>query len=183
MSMPLAQHFTADDVRALPDDRNRYETVHGELLVTPAPGGFHQRVITRLAAVLGSYLSANGREDLLTSPADISCDDDTLVQPDLFVGEMTEFNRTGKWSDLKTLYLVIEVVSPSSARHDRVTKRQLFQAQGIPTYWIVDIEQRQVEVWTPDADFPRVEREQLSWRHPLMTEACVVDVRRLLTFG
>lgn len=39
MSMPRAKHFTADDVRAMPDDGNRYEVEHGELLVTPAPRG------------------------------------------------------------------------------------------------------------------------------------------------
>ena len=39
MSMPLAKYYTADDVRALPDDGVRYETVYGELLMTPAPGG------------------------------------------------------------------------------------------------------------------------------------------------
>ena len=41
MSMPLAKYYTADDVRASPDDGIRYETVHGELLMTPAPGGRH----------------------------------------------------------------------------------------------------------------------------------------------
>ena len=51
MAMPLATYFSADAVRALPDDGNRYETVHGELLVTPAPGGFHQLVLIRLTGV------------------------------------------------------------------------------------------------------------------------------------
>jgi len=37
MSMPAICYYTADMVRELPDDGNRYETVHGELLVTPAP--------------------------------------------------------------------------------------------------------------------------------------------------
>ena len=52
MSMPLARRFTADAVRALPDDGNRYETVYGELLVTPAPGGRYQFVLTRLMGAL-----------------------------------------------------------------------------------------------------------------------------------
>ena len=38
-------YYTADMVRALPDDGHRYETVHGELLVTPAPGLEHQYVV------------------------------------------------------------------------------------------------------------------------------------------
>ncbi|HEX9705260.1 MAG TPA: hypothetical protein VGA20_08450 [Gemmatimonadales bacterium] len=41
--------------------------------------------------------------------------------------------------------------------------------RGAPLYWIVDGEERQVEVWTPDARFPHVERERLAW-HPAGAE-------------
>lgn len=183
MSMPLARYFTADDVRALPDDGTRYETVHGELLVTPAPGGFHQRVVGRLHLLLGNYLAAHGSEDILASPADISFSDDTLVQPDLFVADCATFGRTWKWSDIRTFYLVVEVLSPSSVRADRFAKRRLYQEQGIAEYWVVDSEQRSVEVWTPDAHFPCIEREQLVWRHPLLEESCTVDLRKLFATG
>jgi Uma2 family endonuclease len=181
MSMPLSSYFTADAVRALPDDGNRYETVHGELLVTPAPGGMHQVVLMRLIEILLPYLRANGLEQLLSSPADISWSDDTLVQPDLFVADIEEFKRTGKWADVQTLYLAIEIISPSSVKADRVTKRRLYQEQGIPEYWVVDIQQQQVEVWTPDAAFPAVRREELIWRHQMLHESCVVDLVKVLS--
>ena len=183
MSMPFASYFTADAVRALPDDGKRYETIHGELLVTPAPGGQHQPVLGDLHLVLGNYLAANGIRGLLLSPADVSFDDDTLVQPDLFVADCAAFYQSGNWADLRTLYLVVEIVSPSSVKADRITKRRLYQEQRIPEYWIVDIDQRQVEVWLPDAAFPVVERERLAWRHPKLAEWCVVDVVKLLKFG
>ena len=53
---------------------------------------------------------------------------------------------------------------PSSARADRFTKRRLYQAQRIPFYWIIDGEERQAELWTPDAAFPTFERERLVWQ-------------------
>jgi len=179
MSMPVTNYFTAEAVRALPDDGKRYETVHGELLVTPAPGGFHQLVLARLFSALDHYLQPNGIEEMLWSPADISWSDDTLVQPDLFVADLAAHKRSGAWADVQTLYLVIEVLSPSSIRADRFTKRRLYQEQRIPAYWIVDIEQRQVEVWTPDAHFPVVEHEQLRWRHPALSTDCVIDLALL----
>jgi Uma2 family endonuclease len=181
MSMPLTNYFTADAVRALPDDGNRYETVHGELLVTPAPGGMHQLILARLFRVLDTYLAAHGIQEVLWSPADISFSIDILVQPDLFVADLDAFRASGKWEDLRVLHLVIEVVSPSSARADRFTKRRLYQEKAIPAYWVVDIEQRQVEVWTPDAELPKVEGQQLSWRHPALSEECVVDVAKLFS--
>ena len=183
MSMPLTSYFTAEAVRALPDDGKRYETVHGELLVTPAPGGQHQFILNRLIRVIDRYLATRGLEDLLTSPADISFGADTLVQPDLFVADLARFKQTWNWADIRTLYLAIEVVSPASARADRFTKRRLYQEQHIPEYWVVDIDQRQVEVWTPDARFPIVQRGQLIWRHPALEASCVVDLEQLFAQG
>ena len=88
MASPV--YYTADMVRALPDDGNRYETVRGELLATPAPRATHQLVVVRLAVALELYLRQHRVGQVLTSPADISWDDDILVQPDVFVVELGE---------------------------------------------------------------------------------------------
>ena len=50
------------------------------------------------------------------------------------------------WQDVTTLLLAIEVLSPTTARYDRLTKRRLYQQQGIE-YWIVDLDGRVVERW------------------------------------
>ncbi len=177
MVMPAITRYSADMVRALPDDGNRYETVHGELLVSPAPSVWHQLVLARAFEALASYLCEEGiRDQLLWSPADISFDEDTLVQPDLFVADTGTSLRTGAWADITTLHLVIEILGPSTHRADRTIKRRLYQEQRIPHYWIVDIEQRQVEIWTPDARMPIIERERLTWRHPAAASECVVEV-------
>ncbi len=133
--------------------------------------------------MLDGYLAAHGLEDLLMSPADIAFDDATLVQPDLFIADLGAFKQCGRWADIQTLHLVIEIVSPSSEKSDRGVKRRLYQEQRIPEYWIVDIEQQQIEVWTPNATFPVVQREHLEWRHPVLSESCTVDVAALLTFA
>ena len=69
--------WTVDDLADLPDDGNRYETVHGELLVTPAPGAPHQRAVKNLVLRLGPYVEASDRWDLWFAPADIRCRSDT----------------------------------------------------------------------------------------------------------
>jgi hypothetical protein len=56
MGMAAPIYFTAEMVRALPDDGQRYETVHGELLVTPVPRLSHQELVGRVFEVLRSYL-------------------------------------------------------------------------------------------------------------------------------
>lgn len=179
MSMPATLYHTADMVRALPDDGNRYETVHGELLVTPSPRLAHQVVLQRLAFALSRYLESGGVEGLFCVDADLSWGPDTLVQPDLFVADADELRRAREWSDILTLHLVAEVLSPVSVRADRFTKRRLYHEQRIPQYWVINIDHREVEVWTPDATFPVVERGRLTWRHPVLGDTCTIDLLKL----
>ena len=163
--LPTPTYWTAEMVRALPDDGRRYEVVHGELLVTPAPRVWHQELVGRLYLALSRYLMEEPVGHLFFSPADISWDRDTLVQPDLFVADLAEA-RTLDWTAIRSLRFVAEVLSPSTARHDRFAKRRRYQEAGVATYWIVDPDTRTVEVWTPTDLFPLIEGETLTW-HPI----------------
>jgi Uma2 family endonuclease len=157
------RRYTVAEVLAFPPDGNRYEVIHGELFVSPAPRPLHQAVIVRLVNGLSAYLEAHGRGDtLFTAPADISWDDETLVQPDILVVPPDEV--TNDWSTYKTLLLAVEVISPSSGRVDRVIKRALYQERGVATYWIVDPEAQLVEVWQHGDERPAVMTERLQWR-------------------
>lgn len=163
MGMAHPLYYSAEMVRALPEDGNRYETVHGELLVTPAPSVLHQTIITRLILLLSGYVSEQAVPGhVIHSPADISWSDDTLVQPDLFVADVNQI-RTLDWTNVKTLLLVIEVLSPSTSRYDRFTKRRLYQEVRVGTYWIIDPSLKTVEVWTPDVEFPSVVNDVVTW--------------------
>ena len=164
MGMAAPIYFTADQVRALPDDGNRYEVVGGELLVTPSPRAWHQEIVARLLIALRGYLEHQPVGHAFHAPADISWRPDTLVQPDVFVAAI-EQARTLDWAQIRNLLLAVEVLSPSSARADRFTKRLEYQRQGVATYWIVDADAEVVEVWTPEDTAPRFERGRLVW-HP-----------------
>jgi Uma2 family endonuclease len=61
------------------------------------------------------------------------------------------------------------VISPSSTRTDRVTKRDFYLDIGVPDYFIVDVEARIVEHWSSKRDTPLVLRDQLVW-HPAGAE-------------
>lgn len=164
MGMAAPIYYTAAMVRALPEDGNRYEVVYGELIVTPAPRPWHEFIQTRLLVALDTYLKRYPVGQVLGSRADISWGPDVLVSPDVFVVP-PEQARTLDWSRMLDLMLVAEVLSPSSARYDRILKRRRYQEAAIPLYWIVDGDERQVEVWTPADAFPRIEQERLVW-HP-----------------
>jgi Uma2 family endonuclease len=164
MGMPnMAGKWTREMVLALPDDGNRYELFDGELLVTPAPAGIHQLAGTRLYDAVAPYVQAQRLGVMLWSPADLHLGGDQLSQPDLFVVPSLPPDRD--WAAFPNPILVIEVLSPSTARYDRITKRRRFQRSGIPEYWIVDLDARAIERWRPEDDRPEVLDERLVW-HP-----------------
>ena len=163
MGMAAPVYYTADMVRAMPDDGNIYEVVHGELLVSPSPRLWHEEVAHRLLETVRAYLRANPVGLAIGSRSDLSWGlDDVLVSPDLFVVPLEEARRLD-WLSLRTVLLAAEVLSPSSVKADRFTKRRLYQERGVPLYWVVEADQRFVEVWRPDDAFPTIEREALTW--------------------
>jgi Uma2 family endonuclease len=162
-STPAARRYTVEEVYNLPADGNRYEVVHGELLVTPAPKTRHQAVIGRLHVALHAYLAPLGlSEGLFLGPADYFHGSDVYVQPDLLVGLPEEISED--WRTVRHLRLVVEVLSPSSARSDRLVKRRAYQEAGVECYWVVDADRAVIEVWHPDDELPEIATRVLAWR-------------------
>ena len=181
MGMAAPLYHSAEMVRELIDETRhwpRYETVHGELLVTPAPRLWHQEVVGRLYTALRDYLTRQPVGHVFASPSDISWGPDTLVQPDVFVVPI-EQARTLTWSKVSTLLLAVEVLSPSSVRADRFTKRHLYQEVGVPVYWVIDADEHSAEVWTRVDLFPRAEKEALIWRPNGAGDALELELERL----
>lgn len=165
MGMPAPlQEWTAEQARALPADGNRYEVLDGELFVTPAPRLRHQWALMDLLLLLQPYVQQLGLERVLFAPADIEYSPHRLVQPDLFVVPFVPGAPPTEWRDVRDLQLVVEVLSPGTAYADRHRKRRIYQAEGIPQYWIVDLDARLVECWRPGDERPAICEERLSWQ-------------------
>ena len=173
------QRWTAEMVRALPADGNRYEVIGGELFVTPAPNFDHQAAVLRVLMHLAPFVDAYRLGYALASPADIEFDEEDLVRPDVFVAPRIEGRRPRRWSEIKTLLLAVEVLSPSTARADRTVKRRLFQRVGVPEYWIVDVEARLVERWRPGDERPEILSDALVWHPAGAPEPLVIDLPKL----
>jgi Uma2 family endonuclease len=184
MGMPAADahRWTYEKVLALIDEQEdhsvRYEFADGELLVTPSPGGYHQRIILELFRLLDPYVRGHGIGEVRLGPSPVMLLPKTVVQPDLFMVPSIDGRRPRADAPVGTLLLSVEVLSPGSRQHDRLTKRHHYQRAGVPVYWIVDQEAAVVERWRPADVRPDMLDERLTWQPLVSVEALTIDLPR-----
>jgi len=164
MHMAVSKRWTVDDVRDLPSDGNRYEIIDGNLVVTPAPSWSHQDAVGLLYSRIAAYLAAHPVGHVLFAPADVVFADNTVVEPDVFVVPLVGGRKPHSWEQVGRLLLVVEVLSPSSARTDRVDKRDLYKREAVTEYWIVDVDAGVVERWRPEDERPEILSDRLTWQ-------------------
>ena len=193
-----AKQWTADAVRALPDDGRRYELIdailhvngvaipNGDLAafnpaMTPSPSTRHQRLAFALARILADYVDQERCGEVSLSPADLELVTGSIVQPDIFVAPLIGGRPIDNWEDISSLLLAVEVLSPSTARTDRIRKRLYYQRAGVPEYWIVDGDTQVIERWRPGDDRPELVVGRIEW-HPLgAKEALTIDLEKFFT--
>jgi Uma2 family endonuclease len=181
MGMPALseRRWTRAEVLALPNDGNRYELVDGELLVSPAPRFEHQVVVRDLFLLVHAYVKQHQLGDTFGMAADLSLRAGQVVQPDVFVLPQVYEPSTTEWEDVAVPLLVVEVLSPSTERYDRIVKRGAYQRAGVATYWIVDLDAQHVEVWTPEAESPVIVTGELVWQPDGKVDALKISLGRL----
>jgi Uma2 family endonuclease len=139
--------LTYEDYCALPDDGKRYEIIEGELYVTPSPSRTHQEFAGNLLVVLKPFVSAHRLGVVYIAPFDVILEEISVVVPDLLfvvqdrVGIVTERGVRGAPD------LIVEILSPGTARRDRVEKAKLYARHGVGHYWLADSGARILEVY------------------------------------
>lgn len=146
MTLPKP-NFSYAEYLKLPDDQ-RYEVLEGELMMTPAPGTGHQRVLVALTGLFYAYQRERGTGELLAAPCDVILSEQNVVQPDLLFIRQERLSIIQERGVFGAPDLVIEILSPSTAQRDQEVKRRLYSEHGVEEYWIVDPQARVVEVLT-----------------------------------
>lgn len=127
------------------------ELINGELIIyegDDVPKDDHQLISSSIFLVLRLLL---GRERVRYAPVNVYLDSETYVEPDIFwagaADSACQLNtETGFWYGAPAL--VVEVLSPSSVKRDRIEKFALYEKHGVREYWIVDPEGFVLEVYT-----------------------------------
>jgi Uma2 family endonuclease len=131
------------------DDEERYEIIDGELLMTPAPGILHQRILTRLGIRFVQFVQEAGLGEVFFGPTDVVLSETNVVQPDiLFIRDQRIPEIVDERAIRGAPDLAVEILSAHSVLRDRHRKLALYQRTGVPEYWIVDPANRAVEVFS-----------------------------------
>lgn len=156
MALPAEKaRYTFADVLTW-EENERIEIINGEAVMMAPPSSTHQEISGALFAQLYNYLegkqcrvyAAPFAVRLFEQGEDAPEDVDTMVEPDLSV--ICDKSKIDKRGCKGAPDLVIEILSPSTRRHDRLVKLGLYQRAGVREYWIVNPEDRTVQVMLQD---------------------------------
>ena len=135
------------------DDSQRWEIIYGEAYnMSPAPDTIHQLISMELAFQLKSQLKEKSCQ-VIAAPFDVRLpienqkedDIENVVQPDILV--VCDPGKLDEKGCLDAPDLIIEILSPSTYRKDRMEKFFLYEQQGVKEYWLVSPGEKIVEVF------------------------------------
>ena len=121
-----------------------YEILDGKVLAMSPAAPRHNRIAGNIFLIFGNYLKKKKCVPLGDGTA-VYLDEQNRFIPDFMV-VCDRSKIQSKW-----VYgapdLVVEILSPSTARNDRMRKKDVYAASGVPEYWIVSPEEQSIEVY------------------------------------
>jgi Uma2 family endonuclease len=143
---PPQGQWTYADYAALPDDGQRYEILEGVLYMVPAPGTGHQSANNLFAFYLTMHVQMTGLGRVLLAPYDVELAPNTVLQPDVTVVLQARQQIITPSRIVGAPDLVVEILSPGTAGHDRRSKQDAYARAGVREYWVADPAAHTVEV-------------------------------------
>ena len=137
------------------DEFSRYELIGGEIIVSTAPRYIHQLLSMRITSQFLDYLKKNPIGEILATPGLIFSEYDGVIPDLIFITHERRDEilneKDGKFHGAPEL--VIEILSPGrfNARRDLEIKRELYEIFGVPEYWVVKPQEKEIEVFQPGA--------------------------------
>ena len=129
----------------MPETNQPCELWDGELIMSPAPSYYHQKVVLRFYRQLDDWVVSHKLGDVIASPIDMVLSPHRVTQPDVaFISK----DRLGIITNTINgpVDLAAEIISLGDRNRDRIEKRDLYEQYGVKEYWLIDPEAQTVEV-------------------------------------
>lgn len=171
------------------DEQDRIEIINGEVFMMATPSTRHQEISMELSRQLANFLEGK-KCKVYPAPFGVRLfeqneqrpeDVDTLVEPDISV--ICDRSKIDKHGCKGAPDMIIEILSPSSRRHDRLVKLNLYQRAGVREYWVVDPENESVLVFGLDNNILKLRedygREDVAKVNVL--DGCFIELRKIFS--
>ncbi len=131
------------------DDNFQYELLNGVLMKKGSPTIQHQRIAGNIYFLLRLFVEKKKLGEVFTTPLNVVLDEHNAPQPDIiFIGNDKKLILNENEQVIIGIPdIVVEVLSPGSVRRDRIDKKAIYEKAGVPEYWIVDPNYKNVEIY------------------------------------
>jgi Uma2 family endonuclease len=140
---------TYQDYLKLPEGA-LYQLIGGELVLSPSPESKHQRIRRKLGVAVANFADEHYLDEVYFAPMDVYFNDEETYQPDIFFVPWNREKIVEKGRINGAPDLVVEVLSPSTARDDLTTKFKTYERYGVREYWVIDPDDEGVGIYLGD---------------------------------
>ena len=137
VAQKIRTKLTYRDYAKTPEDE-RWELIDGDLIMSAAPNTEHQSIELEIAGPVWAFVKAGDLGRVFTSPIDVVLSDYDTVQPDMVFVSKARADIITRANIQGAPDLVVEILSPSTARRDWRDKFDLYERHGVPEYWMAD---------------------------------------------
>jgi Uma2 family endonuclease len=132
-------------------DINRYELASGRIVMTPPAAWEHAECEAKTVRIIGEFVSAHRLGRIFGSSAGYLLPTGDTLEPDAsFISRQRWARgpqpRRGQFLKIVP-NLVVEILSPATARRDRIEKKRVYELNGVDEYWLVDLRRREITIY------------------------------------
>lgn len=165
-------------------ETKHYELLDGEITMVPSPSYEHQFISINLESTLWDFVRKNALGTVLNAPFDVHLGKD-VVQPDIIYISKKRKSIIKADEVHGAPDTVVEILSPSTAQRDRVYKKKLYAKSGVKEYWIVNTDEKAIEVFTlKETGYGRVSKYKIN---QVLTSALLpgleINIKEIFTEG
>jgi Uma2 family endonuclease len=141
----IRRRASAEEFWSLPESVLPTEYIDGEIVMAPTPTVQHQRTLVNIFVPLHAFVTEKSLGRIFPAPLDVVLPTGEVVQPDIFFLNSKQAERVSAANKVEEVPpFSVEILSPSSVKHDTVRKRELYERNGVREYWIIDVKGRAV---------------------------------------
>ena len=139
--------ITYEKFKDMVHEDQKAHLINGEIFMETPASFVHEKLFWKLGFVLRGYVSAMGLGVVLGSRTLVKIDEYNAFEPDLLFISKDRLGIIKDYEILGAPDMVVEIISKSSRREDRVEKFLGYERIGVKEYWLIDPEKRVVEFY------------------------------------